>query len=238
MVCTLLDHRNEVKMFKTFQWNHSPAACGFTWVLNILTLFLWSILEYRGIENSWHFELLITSSHTVHTMNVNQLVESISHLQAWLDTNLLINPRTYMQILHTPHRGTSRGGGGVLKEPLRRVFDMLRYFKLILSSVHSLWSTNSLKKMRYILWVMALLEACDVTNNGRNLGCDLGFYQELEIRWKPRSMEILVCWTCKKHINKHHFIHKLYFYCWKKLKKHGFSLKNGLNTCYLWRHIS
>ena len=111
MVCTLLDHRNEVKMFKTFQWNHSPAACGFTWVLNILTLFLWSILEYRGIENSWHFELLITSSHTVHTMNVNQLVESISHLQAWLDTNLLINPRTYMQILHTPHRGTSRGGG-------------------------------------------------------------------------------------------------------------------------------
>ena len=107
-----------------------------------------------------------------------------------------------MQILHTPHRGTSRGGGG-LKEPLRRVFDMLRYFKLILPSVHSLWSTNSLKKMRYILWVMALLEACNVTNNGRNLGRDLGFYQELEIRWKPRSMKILVCWTCKKHINKH-----------------------------------
>ena len=117
MVCTLLDHRNEVKMFKTFQWNHSPAACGFTWVLNILTLFLWSILEYRGIENSWHFELLITSSHTMHTMNVNQLVESISHLQAWLDTNLLINPRTYMQILHTPHRGTSRGGGGCWRNP-------------------------------------------------------------------------------------------------------------------------
>ena len=117
------------------------------------------------------------------------------------------------------------GGGGLLKEPLRRVFDMLRYFKLILSSAHSLWSTNSLKKMRYILWVMALLEACDVTNNGRNLGCDLGFYQELEIRWKLRSMEILVCWTCKKHINKHHFIRKLYFYCWKKLKNMDFHSK-------------
>ena len=24
------------KMFKTLQWNHSPAAGGFTWVLNIL----------------------------------------------------------------------------------------------------------------------------------------------------------------------------------------------------------
>ena len=34
--------------------------------------------------------------------------------------------------------------------------------------------------MRYILWVVAPLEACDVTNNGRHLG----FYQELEIRKK------------------------------------------------------
>ena len=27
-----------------------------------------------------------------------------------------------------------------------------------------------LYKMRYILWVVALLGACDVTNNGRHLG--------------------------------------------------------------------
>ena len=40
--------------------------------------------------------------------------------------------------------------------------------------------------MRYILWVMALLEACGVTNNGRHLG----FYQELEIRLKQREMVI------------------------------------------------
>ena len=39
-----------------------------------------------------------------------------------------------------------------------------------------------LNKMRYILCVVALLEACDVTNNGRHLG----FYQELETRFKPR----------------------------------------------------
>ena len=40
--------------------------------------------------------------------------------------------------------------------------------------------------MRYILWVMLLLEACDVTNNGRHLG----FYQELEVRLKQREMVI------------------------------------------------
>ena len=40
--------------------------------------------------------------------------------------------------------------------------------------------------MRYILRVVSLLEACDVTNNGR----DLRFYQELEIRLKLREMLI------------------------------------------------
>ena len=44
--------------------------------------------------------------------------------------------------------------------------------------------------MRYILWVVAPLEACDVTNNGRHLGRHLGFYQELEIRLKLREMVI------------------------------------------------
>ena len=50
--------------------------------------------------------------------------------------------------------------------------------------------------MRYILGVMALLEACDVTNNGRHLGHHfgrhLGFYQELRIRSKPREMLFFV----------------------------------------------
>ena len=56
-------------------------------------------------------------------------------------------------------------------------------------------------KMRYILWVVALLEACDVTKNGRHLGCHLGFYQELEIRLKPREMVIFCAYN------------KNYFYC-------------------------
>ena len=46
--------------------------------------------------------------------------------------------------------------------------------------------------MRYILWVMALLEACTVANNGRHLGRHLRFYQEIEIRLKPREMVIFV----------------------------------------------
>ena len=44
----------------------------------------------------------------------------------------------------------------------------------------------------YILGVVALLEACDVTSSGRHdaVGCHL-VYQELEIRFKPREMVIL-----------------------------------------------
>ena len=59
------------------------------------------------------------------------------------------------------------GGGCWWIEPLPGVFD--------------------LNKIRYILWVVALLEACDVTNSGRHLSYHLGFCQELEIRLKPRE---------------------------------------------------
>ena len=89
------------------------------------------------------------------------------------------NPRTYTQI-HTPTK-VQKGGG--LIESLPAVFDMLQYFEMILPLVESL--NDLLNKMRYILWVVALLEACDITNNGCHLGGYLGFYQELEIRLKP-----------------------------------------------------
>ena len=39
--------------------------------------------------------------------------------------------------------------------------------------------------MRYISWVVALLESCDVTKRGRHLGCHLGFSQELEDKPAP-----------------------------------------------------
>ena len=38
--------------------------------------------------------------------------------------------------------------------------------------------------------MVALLEAYDVTNNGRNLVHHPGFYKELEIRLKQREMVI------------------------------------------------
>ena len=86
-------------------------------------------------------------------------------------------------------------------EPLPRVFDMLQYFKTICLQ----WKAfDLLNKIRYVLF---LLEACDVTKNGSHLGCHLGFYQVLEIRLK------------------HHFIHRLCFYCWKKLKNMHFPSK-------------
>ena len=40
--------------------------------------------------------------------------------------------------------------------------------------------------------MVALLEACDVTNNGRHLDRHLGFYQELEIGLKLREM-VMFC---------------------------------------------
>ena len=43
--------------------------------------------------------------------------------------------------------------------------------------------------MRYILRVVALLEAFDVTRNGRFLGFH---HEELEIRLKPREMVIFL----------------------------------------------
>ena len=75
------------------------------------------------------------------------------------------NPRTYMQI-HTPTEVQGGGGGGGDGFYLKwKAFDILY-------------------KMKYILWVVALLGACDVTNNVRHLG----FHQEIEIRLKPREM--------------------------------------------------
>ena len=72
-----------------------------------------------------------------------------------------------------------RGGGGVVDGlPFPTVFDVLQYFVKIL---HSLECIDLLYKVRYSLWVVALPEACDVTSNGRHLGCHLGFYHELEI---------------------------------------------------------
>ena len=85
-----------------------------------------------------------------------------------------------------PHRGTKRSGGGggkVVMEPLPRVLICCLQWKAF----------DLLNKMRYILWVVALLEACDVTNNVLHLG----FYQELEIKLKPQEAVTFWCLTYK-----------------------------------------
>ena len=50
-----------------------------------------------------------------------------------------------------------------------------------------------LNKISYILWAVALVGTCDVTNNCRHLG----FYQELEIRLKPQEMVIFSAFHVK-----------------------------------------
>ena len=93
--------------------------------------------------------------------------------------DFIVNPREYRQI-HTPTQWYKRWGGGrwnpspevlICCSTLKRFYLQWKAFDL-------------LNEMRYILGVVALLQSCDVTNNGCYLGRHLGFYQELEIRFK------------------------------------------------------
>ena len=70
------------------------------------------------------------------------------------------NPRTKNS---HPHRGTRAGVG--FMEPLSSIFEFLQNFETILPSVENL--LRPLNKMRYIVWVVALLEAAifDFTKN-------------------------------------------------------------------------
>ena len=50
------------------------------------------------------------------------------------------------------------------------------------------WKTfDLLDKMRYTLWMVALLEACNVTKHGCHLGPHLWFYQKVEIKQERRE---------------------------------------------------
>ena len=77
-----------------------------------------------------------------------------------------------------PHPGT-RGRGGGEMEPLPRVFDQLHSCS-ISKRFYLQWKAfDFLNKVRYILWLVTLLEACDQQ------------WLELEIRLKPQEMVIL-----------------------------------------------
>ena len=82
---------------------------------------------------------------------------------------------------------TIRGGGGGRWTPLEFLVcrSISRLFYLQLRAFDF-----SLQDDPYF---MGGLGACDVTN----IGCHLGFYQELEIRLKPREMVIFCAWDEK-----------------------------------------
>ena len=78
---------------------------------------------------------------------------------------------------------------------------------------YAMWKSFDLfYKIWFILGMVALLEACDVTNNGRRLCRHLRLYQELEIRLKPRlngnffGVDIQIS-------TLHDLSRKVYFYC-------------------------
>ena len=102
---------------------------------------------------------------------------------------LLLNPRTYTQI-HTPTEVQGEGGGEVVMNPSLEFLICCSISKRFCLQ----WKAfDLLNKMRYILWVVALLEACDVTNNVRHLG----FYQKLEIKLKRQEVVFFFVWHIK-----------------------------------------
>ena len=98
--------------------------------------------------------------------------------------NLLTLGRTRKFIPSPWYKGVK--GGGVRWNPIPGVLICCSiskrfYFK---------WKAFDLpNKISYILRVVALLEACGVTNNGRHLGS----FQWLEIRLKPPETVIFLC---------------------------------------------
>ena len=81
------------------------------------------------------------------------------------------------------YKGVCGGGGGGLYNPSPEFLISCSISKRFCFQ----WKTFDLfNKMRYILWVMTLLEGCDVIKNGRHLGRHLGFYLELENSLQPR----------------------------------------------------
>ena len=81
-------------------------------------------------------------------------------------SRIALNPRTYMQS-QTPTVVQGRGGGFDGPPSLRFVTIFRKDFAFSRKPV-----------MRYILWVAALLGACDII---QLCGCHLGFYRKLQI---------------------------------------------------------
>ena len=136
---------------------------------------------------------------------------------------IFINPRKYTQI-HTTL--WYKLGGGGWNPPLEF---------LIRCSISNQWKAFVLvNKIRYIIWVVALLEACDVTKNSCHLSRHLVFYKEFRHQVKTASNGDFFMLDTKNNTSTstmHGFSHQIYL---KKLKTCTFN-QSGLTplTSYL-----
>ena len=167
--------------FRTVKlWNSLHPALKLKTTLNDSKSCLKKNLNFLEKYLDFHFfEINFYSVISVHSFSYHfQLLTSVVYgSPLFILQTLYINPRTYTQI-HTPTAVQGEGGGWnpsleflICRSISKRFFFQWKAFDLV-----------------NILWVVALLKACDVTNNG----CHLVFYQELEMRLKSREIVVFV----------------------------------------------
>ena len=161
--------------------------------------------------------------------SIGSVISFLSFVNESLQANCSVDKRkvfkrwAYMQT-HTPTVAQEEGGTSPYS-----------FWCLSISKRFYLqWKAfNQLEKMGYILWVAALLEAYDVTNNGRYLSRHLGFYQGVELENSGKNDEN---WY---YIGKYFgLLYPQALILWVKEVETNNSFKHCLTTFYLSRHIS
>ena len=142
---------------------------------------LWVVLSFLLIIS--HYLSGLSGAHFFPTTFLEIAVYDFHIFITSSSSSNWFNSRTYSQI-HTPTVVQGEGGGWNPSPEFLICCSISKRFYLQ-------WNAfDLLNKMRYILWVVTLLEACDVNSNGRHLGRHLRFYQELEIRLKELCHKI------------------------------------------------
>ena len=162
----------------------------------MITIYMCNQIGTSEIREQFHarFVQILPISRAFFGQKESEIILLFYKYTIWLP----LNPRTYTQS-HTPTvvQGGWWGGGVWSVEPLPWVFDMLKYTSISKKLCFHRKGFDLLDKINYISWVVSLLRTCDVTKHGSHLGRHLGFYQELEIRLKPRELVIFWAWHVK-----------------------------------------
>ena len=143
---------------------HTPLG----WVIT-LTEELNRMRRYK-VTKGWKNKILMI----IHWESVKHSGSQILHHKKYLYLHhqiMMVNPRTYT---HTP-TVVKYGRGGCWNPSLEFFIYCSISKKITLSGKPS--NFEILEKMKYILWVVALLETCAVTKHGSHLGRHLGFYE-------------------------------------------------------------